>query len=333
MSFFKEFPLGKPSQNMLVLLFYCSVLIISLFTVYVEEAETITDHSRLNDLLPEAVSVPSEYGRVIFRHDAGTGNHLYIIGISHRDTLTRAAGLKTTQVQSEVYRIGQWLIENESVDLLLPEGFFTSSGNSYEARRLENGTPRSVKTVFQNGELLKEKLDSSIYINAEKLLMQSHDVVAQQVEDDGLYKDVVNKIRLLEKNSNTLDYMYAARELDYLQERRTAAMLQKVPELIENQVRDGNINQRNAILTIGVSHLAQIIDSLRQNKFIVRSPAFSPLQDYVSEVNLMKAGFSVTIILPRTIAEDGDLLKLTKLVGETGRFPEAVASTSEVSTD
>lgn len=331
----KVFSGGKPSHGILVLFFYCSALIISLLTFQVEEAETITDSSQLRNLLPETVSLPSEYGQVIFRHDAGTGNHLYVIGISHRDTLTRAVGWKTTQVQSEVYRIGEWLIENQGVDLLLPEGFFTNSEKSYGTRnRSSAGTePRSVKTVFQDGEVLKEKLDSSIYLNAERLLMQSHDIVAQQVEDDNLYKDVVNKIRLLEKNTNAFDYMYATRELDYLQERRTAAMLQKIPEVVETQIRDGSIARRNAILTIGVSHLAQIIDSMRQNKFIVRSPAFSPFNDYVSEVNLVTEGFSVTVILPRTIAEDGDLLKLTKLMAETGRIPGAVASTNEFSAD
>jgi hypothetical protein len=329
----KVFSRGKSSRNLLVLFFYCSVLIFSLFTVHVEEAETLTGSTQLKNLLPETLSIPSEYGQVIFRHDAGTGNHLYIIGISHRDTLTRAAGWKTTQVQSEVYRIGQWLIENEDVDLLLPEGFFTTPG-SRTVKRLDNGmTPQSVKAVFNTGEILKEKLDSSNYVNAEKLLMESHDIVAQQVEDDSLYRDVVNKIILLEKNTNKFEYMYASRELDYLQERRTAAMLQKIPEVVESQIRDGNISQRNAILTIGVSHLAQIIDSLRQNKFIVRSPAFSPFNDYISEINLVREGFNVTVILPRTIAEDRDILKLTKLVNETGRLPETVASTSEFSTD
>ena len=152
--------------------------------------------------------------------------------------------------------------------------------------------------------------------------MESHHLIIRQVEDEGLYNDVVAKMGLLGKNGNTFDFIYEKLELDYLQERRTAAILQNIPDIIDHQIRGGHIRHRNAMLTIGVSHLSQIIACLKQKQLVVRSPAFTPFKDYVSEVNLVKEGFDITIIIPRTIADDDDLLSLTKLAHYAGRLPE-----------
>ncbi|MGZ3526022.1 MAG: hypothetical protein ACXU9L_14630, partial [Thermodesulfobacteriota bacterium] len=71
--------------------------------------------------------VPSQYGDVIYRINEESPNQIFIIGLSHRDSLTCLNGDLTSRVQSEVFKIGDWLIHDQELGLLLPEGFFKSA--------------------------------------------------------------------------------------------------------------------------------------------------------------------------------------------------------------
>jgi hypothetical protein len=235
--------------------------------------------------------------------------------MSHRDTLTRANGSNTVKSQIEVYRIGEWLIQNRGLELLLPEGFFLEEvldekENIIKADASENG-----KRVSFDTKTLEEKLGKdNAYINAEMLLMESHSIKSRQVEDMNLYKEVREKINLLEKFGNdTYESLFIKSGLDYLQERRTAAMLQKIPEVIDSEYSEGRIKNKKAIFTIGMSHISGIIKYLKQNKIEIHSPAFTPYNDYLSGVKLLEKNFGVTIIIPRTLADNRELLKLTRL--------------------
>ena len=80
---------------------------------------------------------PAQYGEVIYQTNEKSSNHLYIIGTSHRDSLTCLNGSLTPRVQAEVYKIGEWLIDQRGIELLLPEGFF------------KNGTKKVLKEKTQ----------------------------------------------------------------------------------------------------------------------------------------------------------------------------------------
>lgn len=322
----KTVPANRSSDIIALFLFYFSTLgVLSFFlagNVHEARAENSPDSSQLTHNLSGPAVVPARYGQVIYQHNATGNNHLYIVGISHRDTLTRSNGRNTAQVQTEVYRIGEWLIEKEGIELLLPEGYFiTGKEKDQSPEKVGKSEQGALKTGSFAPGLLEERLAGSMYANAENLLMQSHRILVKQVEDDRLYNEVVAKIRMLgDKGQNAFEVLFQKLQLDYLQERRTAEILQKIPEIIDNQIRNGAMRYKNAMLTIGISHLSQIIASLNQNKLIVLSPAFTPFKDYVSEVNLLNEGFDITIIIPRTIADDGDLLSSTKLARYAGRF-------------
>jgi hypothetical protein len=319
---------GKPSDNIRSYTFYCLILLLlSVVIFHVQEtaAETVTALSPVVRVISEPEAISPLDGQVIYRHTEAGIKHLYIVGISHRDALTRSNGRNTTQVQSEVYRIGKWLIENEGIELLLPEGYFTTRENMDKTRK--NDTRQDdLKTVLSDRDILK-KLNSSIYANAEGLLWQSHNIMIQQVENYRLYNEVAAKISKLEKGEkDEFALLYEKLELDYLQGRRTAAILQVIPGIIDHQVKLGNIRHGNAMLTIGASHLSQIIECLKQKKLVVRSPAFTPFKDYSSEVNLLNEGFDITVIIPRSIADDGDLMSLMKLASHKGQSLEALTA-------
>ena len=72
----------------------------------------------------KSFTIPAQYGEVIYRSQEKRSNQIFIIGLSHRDSITRANGNNTVRVQAEVYQIADWLIHDQGVQLLLPEGFF-----------------------------------------------------------------------------------------------------------------------------------------------------------------------------------------------------------------
>ena len=72
----------------------------------------------------DLAGLPPQYGEVIYCCNEKSVNQLFIIGMSHRDSISRLNGLNTSRVQAEVYKLGEWLIQNRGLELLLPEGFF-----------------------------------------------------------------------------------------------------------------------------------------------------------------------------------------------------------------
>jgi len=269
----------------------------------------------LNQDVPDALTLPPERGEVVFICNERSPNQIYIIGMSHRDTLTRANGSNTVKSQIEVYRIGEWLIQKEGLELLLPEGFFSKEASDEKEDLIKTVASENGTRVSFDTKTLEEKLgQENIYINAEMLLMESHSIKSQQVEDLNLYNAVRENINLLEKyGDETFESLYIKSGLDYLQEKRTAAMLQNIPGVIDREYRAGRIKNKKAIFTIGMSHLSGIIKYLKQNRIEIYSPAFTPYDDYLSGVKLLENDFGVTIIIPRTLADNRKLLKLTRL--------------------
>jgi len=289
----------------LLILSFIALLLIPDFNLY----------AGLNQDVPDSPALPSERGEVVFSCNERSPNQIYIIGMSHRDTLTRANGSNTVKSQIEVYRIGEWLIQNRGLELLLPEGFFLKKASDEKNNLIKTAASENGKRVSFDTKTLEEKLGKdNVNINAEMLLMESHSIKSQQVEDVNLYKEVIEKINLLEKFGNdTNESFFIKSGLDYLQERRTAAMLQKIPEVVDSEYSEGRIKNKKAIFTIGMSHISGIIKYLKQNKIEIYSPAFTPYDDYLSGVKLLEKNFGVTIIIPRTLADSLELLKLTRL--------------------
>jgi len=262
------------------------------------------------------LAVPSRYGEVIYRYNEESPNQIFIIGLSHRDSLTCLNGDITSKVQAEVFQIGDWLIHNQGLELLLPEGFF--KGTSTKIQKKNITVERENSCASYDTKVLENKLsDNKVYVNAEMLLKDTHSIRLRQVEDKMLYDTVrANIVKLASQGKgNACDFSAVNSELDYLQERRTAAMLQKIPEIVSDEFQQGNIKSRKAIFTVGLYHIHEIIRFLNENKIIIRAPksASSGMNDYAAELNLQRENFGVSIILPRTLTEDQKILEINKL--------------------
>jgi hypothetical protein len=264
------------------------------------------------------LKIPAEYGEVIYQSSQKSPNQLFIIGICHRDFFTLRNGSNTSRVQAEVYRIGDWFIHNQGVELLLPEGFFKNGAAKIQEANPKAGFKKGSSCVdFSDTKALEERLsDDKTYVNAEMLLKESHQLRTEQVEDKELY-DAVTKciVKLVNSETSSSDCLLLKSEADYLQERRTAAMLQKIPEIIEKESRQGNIKSEKAILTIGLSHLPKIIEYLNRKRITIYSPLSisRKSEDYIADLNLIKENFAVYIIIPRTLANDKKVLKINGL--------------------
>jgi hypothetical protein len=266
-----------------------------------------------------------ECGEVIYQFNEKSPNQIFIIGISHRDSLTCLNGENTPRVQAEVYKIGDWLIHHQGLDLLLPEGFFAGNPGKIgkeKGRALER---KSECTELTDLKVLEGRLsDNKTYVNAEMLLKESHPLRLRQVEDKGLYDAVRNGLLKLVNCGEDARYSALKTELDYLQEKRTAAMLQKIPEIIEAEFRQGNIKTRKAIFTIGTSHLHKIIRYINETRIKIDTPpllASNGSKDYVADLSLLKENFGISIIIPKTLAKDQKILELNKLDKIVTRSP------------
>jgi hypothetical protein len=276
---------------------------------------------------------PAPYGELIYQTNEKSPNQLYIIGTAHRDSLTCLNGSLTPRVQAEVYKIGEWLIGQRGIELLLPEGFFKngtkkSSKEKAQAMRAKKRPPEGMDI-----KALEEKLSTNkMYVNAEMLLIRNHSLRVQQIEEKGLYDAVGNGIsKFVNSGKDLCDYTAQKSELDYLQEKRIVAILQKIPERIDEEFRQGNIHDRKALFTIGMSHLPRIIKYFNEKRITISSPppTSNKSDEDLAELNLLKGNFGVSILIPRTLANDQEILRLNgldKIVEQSRKKPPVVSS-------
>jgi hypothetical protein len=264
----------------------------------------------------EPCAVPQDYGKVVCRYNEKASNQLYIIGIAHRDSLTRLNGSRTPRIQAEVYKIGEWLIQNQGVELLLPEGYFVTNPKKMPEKKAQSGflptTPRE-----GDMEILELRLsDDRRNVNAEMLLRDDFPLLLRQVEDRDLYQAAFENIRLLFETKGNTEKSYLIRsELDYHQKKRVGTMLQRIPAIVNDEFRQGHIDNKKALFTVGLSHIADIIRYLEERRITVLSPLFTPLkhEDYIDELNLAKEDFGISIILPRTLINDHQAMERNNL--------------------
>jgi hypothetical protein len=255
--------------------------------------------------------LPEDFGVVIYQSNPDNPRQIYIIGVEHRDTLTRTNGTNTSKVQMEVYKIGEWLIQKRDLELLVPEGFFSKRSAKEGQAAARSTSSKSAGVDYQ--EIEKKLGDNSVFVNAEMLLKKYYPVRTRQIEDVDHYNSVQKLLRDREASPRSTADLKA--ELQYLQAKRLAVMLQKIPQVVTEEFESRNIRQEKALFTIGLSHVAHILTYLHTDK--IEIPALvSPGckgETYCADLTLKKENFGVTVIVPKKLADDDAVLKLTRL--------------------
>lgn len=89
-------------------------------------------------------------------------------------------------------------------------------------------------------------------------------------------------------------------------------MLQAIPGAISRELQRAGIASRRAIFTIGMAHVNEIIRFLREGKIDIDSPLVKK-GDIPEELELAKENYTVTVILPRILAEDQEAMQIADL--------------------
>lgn len=255
------------------------VSICCLAVVFLSAQPAVTAHNHV---------LPQNLGEIVFQTERDADSRVYIVANSHRSERTSRNGKSTLQAQIETYRIGEWLINQGAVELLLPEGFFGTRDqrNSVEGRLLDCT------------ELSTRLADTTRFVNAELLLRESFGIGMQQVEDRQLYRQIRDQLRLGQQLRYRLSEEFSA-QLKELQRRRTAAIMQNIPAAIETAYRQGDISAPAAMLTIGLSHLDDFLLFLEAGE--IQLAAQHPFPALSTELELLRKNVDVTVIVPNSL--------------------------------
>jgi len=264
----------------------------------------------------QSCALPDDYGKVVCRYNEFSPNQVYIIGIAHRDSLTRSNESRTPRVQAEVYKIGEWLIQNQKVELLLPEGFFTVHPKGVRDK-MTRSEALLATSPEGNMKLLEQRFSNDRqFVNAEMLLKENFPLLLRQVEDKDLYQAVSENIRRLAESKGSMEKTFLIQsELDYQQKKRVSTMLQRIPGIVNEEFKEKQIDNKKALFTIGLSHISDIIRYLGERKITVLSPLFTALkhEDYIDELTLIKEKFGISVIIPRTLMNDREVMEKNNL--------------------
>jgi len=239
------------------------------------------------------IDLPEIFGEIVYQTEAADSN-IYIIANGHRSAMSGSSTAEILQSQVETFRIGEWLINQSRISLLLPEGFFGEMP-------AKGGSPRT-RNVLDNLTLQAALNDSSKFVNAELLLYKNYGIGLNQVEDRQLYRQTRDRLHTSLNPGTALSSANRV-ELAYLQKLRTITLLQAAPAVVNSAYKEGKIATPNAMLTIGLSHLDDLIAFLRAGEVNIESLHTSTVNFPArqSALELLKRQVCITVIVPRTL--------------------------------
>lgn len=251
--------------------------------------------------------LPNEYGSVIYQNNEDALNQIFIIGQSHRSAVDGKNGQDTVLAQMEIFRIYEWLIRRKKVEILLPEGFFQRGIVKNDAR----GRPfaKDIAVPLDNERLKRLLEDTSRFVSADTLLASLYPISLGQVEDEDLYRKLSHLIRKLGNRNDDINHALIE-ELNDHQKKRTARMLENIPLAVENAFQRGDSENKHAIFTIGMVHITDILEFFHGK---TGSSSGNGEQLSSSAFDLLEQGYGITVILPKSLAENDKVLRLSRL--------------------
>ena len=259
------------------------------------------------------VSFPDQLGVIVYQTQASAASRIYIIANGHRSAVDGANTAETVQAQVETFRIGEWLINQKRIDLLLPEGFFGELGRSTEI---------DTKNVLLDDQVLQDALaDTTHFVNAELLLNDKYGIGMKQVEDRALYLNVKELLRSSLNAGAKFSFANYC-ELVRLQKQRTAHLLHEAPVILAEAYQQGRIGSPNAMLTVGLSHLEDIISSLETGEIEMKRRQIASRESslHQAEPKLIKQRIGITVVVPRSLMSKGYAVKNHNVFGEAPIF-------------
>lgn len=256
--------------------------------------------------------IPDRLARIVYQEKPESKQKIYIVAQSHPSALTGENAADTLQVQAEIYRIGEWLIENRGIGVLLPEGYFQKETKGASIKT------RCGREVVRDGRALPDAtlLDrlaaTDHFVNAGLLLHDDFGISLRQIEDRGLHANVCLLLGELVQPEPDDNLPAIAAALDYQQKKRSAALLRNIPDALAAGADDQERFRGNALLTVGLAHLKEMVAFLRNGKTVVDpfSRGAERSKGYCCDLAQLKNNYGITILLPPTLAQNKDLRPL-----------------------
>lgn len=241
--------------------------------------------------------LPAELGSIVYRVRGDAPVQLFIIASSHRSIASGANGSDTLQAQVETFRIGEWLIRNGQIGLLLPESFF--------GRQADVAPAAAGQVPLDSATLMRRLGNTATFVNAELLLHEQYGIGLQQVEDRELYRHTQQLLHAGLTSAACLDPSFSAR-LANLQRRRSAAFLQGVPAALAQLSPPGSGTAPGALLTIGLAHLGDILEFLESGTVCIPAPPAgdAELPAVQAPLALRASPVGITVIVPRALLDN-----------------------------
>ena len=271
--------------------------------------------------------LPAHLGEVVYQERLDRDNRVYIIAQSHRSAISGKENDDCQQVQAEIYRIGEWLIAHEQVDVILPEGYFDSRSPNPDRQSLRpQGETRSF-VKLDDASLASLLGNPTEALSADRLLHRTYDLTLRQVEDREIFMAVADQLRsLLTAPPQEQPDPNARPLLLYQQQKRTAVILENTRGTMAEKrgETDNPAHGRRAILTIGLAHVDTMIDLLNNGKtHIPPPPGMEGRVDGCScDLTGLKESCAIVVIIPQTLRKVSERLRQHHL--PLSRQPEQV---------
>ena len=127
--------------------------------------------------------LPEHFGEVVYQGHRDRDNRVYIIAQSHRSAISGAENDDCLQVQAEIYRIGEWLIANEKVEAILPEGYFSDEPSAAVLKPIRPRGKTRQSEKLDDERLAALLADATSFVNADRLLYHTYGLALRQIED------------------------------------------------------------------------------------------------------------------------------------------------------
>lgn len=269
------------------------------------------------------------YGSVVFQTRPEAPNQIYIVGQLHEHPIINDVNQETIETQRDIYRIGEQLIKERELELVVLEGL--SADESHDTL---NVALRNIGKILKRRNILdslgtddrqlERLLDTEIEgvsppgprlleAQAGYWLASAYNCRVAGAEDADLLslglKAIQGKWQVIQsaRRERGLAVLSALEMFTpitlHLKQLRTAYILHNTPLVMEREHAAKRIRHTQALVVIGAAHIHECIEFVRNDYLKVPAYQGSSVPPLDQPLGYVQASYGVTVIMPRTIEQ------------------------------
>lgn len=271
------------------------------------------------------------YGRIVFQIRPEAPNQIYIVGQLHEHPFTEEADQETIETQRDIYRVGERLIKERGLELVVLESLYRDTsyedlnealrrfgkilqrGNVLNAMKVDNHLERILDTEVEG--ISSPEGPRLLQASAGYWLASTHKLRVVGAEDAKLHSLALEAAKLVVRTGRLaaqrveearigkyrLGQVTILNPYDHLNQLRTAYILHNTPLVMEREQAAKHISRQQALVVIGADHIRDCIRFVRNDYLKVLAYPGSIVPPLDQPLGYAQAGYGVTVIMPRTI--------------------------------